>query len=277
MNTQRWIVPLVRRLQKSLARSPSAVFIAVRIRNQCQWIIQWHLGQDDRRELNGEKRVLEVIAPACKTFMDVGANVGDWTDLFLRADGEPMQGVLIEPSRNAMARLQERFRGHSGISLVHAAASDETGEAVFSEEADAGETSSLVQSFSQSNANKVTVQLTTVDAEAAKAGLTEIDMLKIDTEGFDLHVLKGAKKMLSEGRIGILQFEYNTPWARAGSTLAAAISLLQGYGYQIFLLRSTGLHPLNYELYGEYFRYSNFVAALPRKLPVLAAMIRESI
>ncbi len=277
MNTQRWIVPVVRRLQKSLARSRSAVLLAVKIRNQCQWVVHWYLGEDDRRELNGEKGAVAVIAPACRTFMDVGANVGDWTDLFLRAGGDQMQGVLIEPSRSAMARLQERFRNRTGISMVRAAASDQAGEAIFSEEADAGQTSSLVQSFSHSSSRKVTVQVTTVDEEAARAGLTEIDMLKIDTEGFDLHVLHGAKKMLSEGRIGILQFEYNTPWARAGSTLAAAISLLEGYGYQIFLLRSTGLHPLNYELYGEYFRYSNFLAALPRKLSVLAPMIREKI
>ena len=277
MNTQRWIVPLVRRLQKSLGRSRSAVFLAVKIRNQCQWVVQWYLGEDDRRELNGEKRAVDMIAPTCRTFMDVGANVGDWTDLFLRVGGDQMQGVLIEPSGSAMTRLEERFRGRSGISMVHAAASDQAGEAVFSEEANAGETSSLVRSFSHSSSKKVIVQVTTVDDEAAKAGLTEIDMLKIDTEGFDLHVLNGAKRMLSEGRIGILQFEYNTPWARAGSTLAAAFSLLEGYGYQVFLLRSTGLHPLNYELYGEYFRYSNFVAALPRKLPVLAPMIREKI
>jgi len=271
------MLPLIRRLQRSLGRSRTAVFLAVKIRNQCQWVVQWYLGEDDRRELNGEKRAVDVIAPACRTFMDVGANVGDWTELFLRAGGPQMRGVLIEPSRSAMARLRERFRDRSGISLIHAAASDQAGEAVFSEEADAGETSSLVQSFSHAASQKVTVQVTTVDDEAAKAGLPEIDMLKIDTEGFDLHVLKGAKKMLSEGRAGIVQFEYNAPWARAGSTLAAAISLLEGYGYKVFLLRSTGLHPLNYELYGEYFRYSNFVAALPRRLPILAPLIRERI
>ena len=34
-------------------------------------------------------------------------------------------------------------------------------------------------------------------------------MLKIDVEGFELEVLKGAEKLLREGRIKIIQFEFN--------------------------------------------------------------------
>jgi FkbM family methyltransferase len=236
-------------------------------------VIQWYLGESTQRELNGEKRIIELIAPASCTFIDVGANVGDWTGQFLDSGGGEKCGLLIEPSHTAMVRLQERFQEHRGIRLVQAAASDAPGETIFHEEADAGETSSLVQSHSRPGAPGVKVRVTTVDEEAAKAGFAEVDMLKIDAEGYDMHVLRGATRLLSGGCVGVVQFEYNSPWANAGSTLGAAIALLESYGFRVFLLRSTGLHPFNYGYYGEFYRCSNFIAVSPRKMPLLESLI----
>lgn len=85
-------------------------------------------------------------------------------------------------------------------------------------------------------------------------------MLKIDAEGYDLHVLLGARGLLESRRIGVVQFEYNAPWARAGSTLSFAFQLLRGAGYRVFLLKAGGLYRFEPDRVGEYFHYSNFVA-----------------
>lgn len=45
------------------------------------------------------------------------------------------------------------------------------------------------------------VKLSTVDNFASDNQIRQIDLLKIDTEGFDLEVLKGAQSMLSAGQI----------------------------------------------------------------------------
>jgi len=87
------------------------------------------------------------------------------------------------------------------------------------------------------------------DAELAARGWACIDILKIDAEGFDLHVLKGAASTLRERRVGIVQFEYNAPWAAAGSTLAHAREFLNACGYQIMLLKGDGLYFPRYDLY----------------------------
>jgi hypothetical protein len=102
-----------------------------------------------------------------------------------------------------------------------------------------------------------------LDQEIEAAGWGRVDFLKLDLEGFDSLALKGARGLLEAKRIVALQFEYNHAWAQAGSSLGETLHFLRSMGYRVFLVRSSGLHEFNYELYGEYFRYSNFAALSP--------------
>lgn len=131
--------------------------------------------------------------------------------------------------------------------------------------------------FSSSKAIKRVVVTTTLDIEAKRHQLTHIDFLKIDTEGYDFHVLRGSTGLLSGQKIGVIQFEYNAPWAVAGSTLRSAFDLLESFGYQVFLLKFSGLYKLNYDVYGEYLEYSNFVAVSPNRLTDLQPYLKGEI
>jgi FkbM family methyltransferase len=169
-------------------------------------------------------------------------------------------GLLFEPSAQAAACLKDRFGSDERLRIVEAAVGDVPGALELHEEPDAGETTSLVAGHSGSDAITRTVAVVTIDAEL---GADRLDLLKIDTEGYDLHVLRGARRALAEHRIAVVQFEYNRPWARAGSTLAAAYELLQGLGYEVFALRHDGLHAIPYDHLGDFFSYANFVAVAP--------------
>jgi FkbM family methyltransferase len=54
------------------------------------------------------------------------------------------------------------------------------------------------------------VQVTTVDDFVAANALPHIHLLKVDAEGFDLNVLRGADSTLSEGRISLVLTEVTT-------------------------------------------------------------------
>jgi hypothetical protein len=108
------------------------------------------------------------------------------------------------------------------------------------------------------------VRVVRLDDEIAAAGWSGIDFLKIDAEGYDLRVLTGARGLLEQQRVGIVQFEYNRSWQLAGDTLFSAMKLLKDCGYEVFVLKRDGLYTLNYALYEEYFEYSNFVALSTR-------------
>jgi FkbM family methyltransferase len=53
----------------------------------------------------------------------------------------------------------------------------------------------------------IEVPVNTLDLHAARAGLPRIDFLKIDVEGFELSVLRGARRLLGERRVGWLLLE----------------------------------------------------------------------
>lgn len=243
----------------ALARSPLAARLAVRVRDQMNGIVWEHLGHDIDMTRNGELWILEVLGKDCQTFVDVGANVGNWTAQMLRQSPRA-RGVLVEPSLSAGRRLTERYAANRNLFIVSKAASDVCGTVDFFEEPDAGQTSSLAAGFSRPTAERRKVATVTVDQLLVDHQVDVVDYLKIDAEGYDLHVLRGAAASLRAQRIRAVQFEYNEPWQRTGSRLGDALSLLGDMGYRPLLLKGHGLYVLPYEVYGEYYHYSNFIA-----------------
>ncbi len=55
--------------------------------------------------------------------------------------------------------------------------------------------------------HKTSVPVTTIDKFCEERNIKNIDVLKIDTQGFELEVFKGAKISMQENRIGLLYFE----------------------------------------------------------------------
>ena len=243
-----------------LARSGWATRAAVLLRNQCGQVVRYRLGQSNNMDENGERLILNAFAGQCIKVIDVGANIGDWTEAFLSyPTNESARVLAFEPQLRCVQHLRDRFGSATNVEIVQAAVGDAIGELTFFENVNS-EHSSLVPFETDECETAQSVPVTTLDKEVESRQWQRIDLLKVDTEGYDMHVLEGASQLLRGRRIGCIQFEYNRPWALAGSTLGGAFALLQGYGYRVFLLQSTGLFDLEYQRYGEYYAYSNFVA-----------------
>jgi FkbM family methyltransferase len=54
------------------------------------------------------------------------------------------------------------------------------------------------------------VEVTTLDEFLETANLSRVDFMKVDTEGFEMDVFNGAARALAEGKVGIIQFEFNS-------------------------------------------------------------------
>lgn len=52
------------------------------------------------------------------------------------------------------------------------------------------------------------VRVTSLESYCAARGITHINLLKIDVEGFELNVLNGARAMFEQGKIDIVTFEF---------------------------------------------------------------------
>jgi len=268
------VLQLANRVQRRLARSKSAVALAVLVRNQCSCIIKYHLAPSPDLARSGELLLARMVAPQSSTFVDVGANVGDWIACCFALRPRDRRALLFEPSRSALEALARRFAGLADIEIVGAAVSDEPADMLFYEEAHAGQHASLVAGCTERGAVERVVPATTLDGELEQRGWDRIDFLKIDAEGYDLRALKGAAGLFDRAKIGVVQFEYNKPWRQAGSTLADALAFFRQRAYHAFLLRHDGLFEFDYSRYGEYFEYSNFVAVAPDVLPQLRPAVK---
>jgi FkbM family methyltransferase len=256
---------LIGRIQRGLAQSSITTRFAVRLKHQMDSVIGLRLSHGINPDINGEHWLAEHVAPASRFFVDVGANVGSWATMFARYMKQP-RGLAIEPSPGTASALKANLRtaGLSDVHVLEAAIADYDGESPFFAEPSCGETSSLLQRYGRDDSQEVRISVKQLDAVLHDQGVESIDMLKIDAEGYDLRVLKGATQSLKQGRISVIQFEYNSPWAAVGSTLSEAFGLLEGFGYEIRNLQPKGFFRVRPEKTGEFFRYSNFVAFLPR-------------
>jgi FkbM family methyltransferase len=263
-------------LHQLLSRSRAGVWAARKVRNQCEAIIRASFNDGIDPAKNGEIALMNAVAPSSKCFIDVGANVGAWAKAFLERMRSEGVGIAVEPSEQARARLCGALAPMAPrVHIIAAAAGDTEGSIDFYSEPNAGETSSVVPGFSNAKSERIQVELTTVDRLAERFGVGHIDFMKIDAEGYDLHVIRGASGLLRRQAVDVVQFEYNAPWALAGSTLGACIALLSGWGYEVFLLKGDGLHRFRYAKHGEYFGYSNFAAVAPAAHSRVSALIRE--
>jgi FkbM family methyltransferase len=195
---------------------------------------------------NGEYWLLESLLtrsrePAC--LLDVGANRGDWSWHAVRMASQIQKPLLVyalEPTLSTFAVLAERFSGLSNVTAVRAAASDHCGESplfVVSEPL-AGRNSLLRVS---PDAHQESVTLITIDAFLRSQSMERVMIVKSDTEGHDMSVLKGATASLREGRIQVWQFEYNHLWVTNRCFLRDVFDLIDGTGYRLGKLFANGI------------------------------------
>jgi FkbM family methyltransferase len=182
---------------------------------------------------NGEywllRQALKASA-ASRTLLDVGANRGNWSAEAIGIAGAA-QAIKIhafEPALETRLMLSARFPESSAVTVQPFALSSSAGETTFYSGEVGGGTNSL---SSSSGSKSETVKLTTIDIFMEEANIAEVSMVKIDTEGFDLLVLRGAENALNAGRIEVLQFEYNWRWLQNQACLRDVFDFIRGKPY----------------------------------------------
>lgn len=219
--------------------------------------------------VNGELMVQRVVQGQCGSgecvAFDVGANRGEWSrSLLAAAGGRAVRVHAFEPASATVRLLQENLQRWNGkVQIVPAALSSRTGTAEFFIAGEGLGTNSLHARAARDEKTE-TIRLTTADEYCAQNGIARIDLLKIDAEGHDFEVLRGASGMLARRAIQVLQFEYNQRWIDARHFLKDVFDLLLPLGYHIGKVTPRGIEfypAYHFEL--ESFREANYLACLP--------------
>jgi FkbM family methyltransferase len=154
---------------------------------------------DDMRKLAGTDAPL---------ILDVGANRGQSIERFRRA----FPGSVIhafEPDRAAFAELERRCGHLPGVHLNHLALGARPEQRTFLHNSRDDMSSFLQPSVDAWGevTDRYPVEVITADDYCAARGIERLDILKSDTQGFDLAVLQGAQRLLERRAVRLVFME----------------------------------------------------------------------
>ena len=229
-----------------------------------------NVGGGNRVHNSGERWVLDYLCSTKFTnipviIFDVGANIGDYTDEVFRRLENRAEIYCFEPGQQAFLSLNEKFGGINNIHLCNIGLGDaEETLTLFSESDGVSLRASLYDlcldhlGFKMSHVEKVPVS--TIDLFCENHGINQIDFLKLDVEGHELKVLKGAQKLLDSKRIRAIQFEFGPCNIDSRSFFRDFFYLLNP-SYRIYRVLGNGLAPIeSYKETYEIFVTTNYLA-----------------
>jgi FkbM family methyltransferase len=199
------------------------------------------IGLDIHRVPTSPFAIQKELLPDCKTIFDVGANVGS-TVVKYRALFPDAVIHAFEPTPRFVAALQARAEHDQRLKVHPFALSDRPGTATLSLNS-FGDTNSLLRTEPTAplvwrqlmqTRDTLDVDTRTLDDVCRDAMISEIDILKIDVQGAEAMVLRGASNMLSSQRIKMVLLEVVVAPTYSGQSRPAEIfGLLNDAGLAI--------------------------------------------
>jgi len=211
---------------------------------------------------NGEMKVLEKFVKDDACVFDVGANIGEWTELVLKIN--PSISVhSFEPCDSTFLELEKNIK-HKNVKLNKVGLDINIGEKIFHIFGSCSVLNSLhnrtCTDVGESTEQKITTN--TVDNYCIENNITKIDFLKIDVEGNDFNVLKGSKNMLKKGLIDVVQFEYGGTYLDAKLFLKDYFDCVKenNLNYSIYKILPHKIIKIpKYDVKLENFQYVNYL------------------
>lgn len=168
------------------------------------------------------------------TFVDVGANEGYFTVLASSVVGASGCVVAIEPQRRSVEILEANLALNEcvNVQVVKAAAGDVSGSLVLHlmPSTNSGATSAVRPVRYPVRTEKVAQ--TRIDDLLPSLGISLVDVMKIDVEGYESHVIEGARETLRTGAVACALVELHPRQLRAlGSSPQDVVQSMKELGF----------------------------------------------
>ena len=195
-------------------------------------------------------RVFTRVLREGDTVIDVGGNCGYFTMLAAALVGPTGRVLTFEPDPGNCVRLRNNcaINGFTHVTLVEQPALDAVRDVQFFLNGENSGGSALWDPTATPQTVEPPTVLdltgTTIDAEVARHGLSNIKLIKIDTEGADHMVLQGARQLLATGSVPFVLCElHEFGLAKMGTSQQQFRHYMAEHGYESFTVFFDGSLP----------------------------------
>ncbi|CAI8417973.1 MAG: Uncharacterised protein [Gammaproteobacteria bacterium] len=234
----------------------------------CHWLMGIGAGTDVND--SGESTVMRKLLRQKNTpltVIDAGANRGQFLNLAFSRLGSQLKEIhSFEPAAATFSALLECAPKNPAVILNNLALGAETGERELYYDAECSGLASLTKrdlSFKNREFEKhETIRLTTLSDYCSEKKIEHIGWLKIDVEGHELDVLRGAKPLFVEGKIDVVTMEFGGCNIDTRTFLRDFHNFFKEFGMQLHRITPGGyMYPIKrYREAEEQFITMNLVA-----------------
>lgn len=193
---------------------------------------------------------------------DVGANIGIYSLLSAKHVGEGGAIHSFEPTPKTFAQLQVNveLNGFGCVHLNQLAVAEQSGTSnLFLYEQNAMNSLSR-QDWVGTPLGQVAVATISLDEYIDAEGVDTVNLLKLDVEGAELGVLKGARRLLSGPNAPVVVCEFaDKTTSNFGYRAADLRDYLASFGYRFFRWNSKSLSLVPETLKSNYEIYANLI------------------
>lgn len=185
---------------------------------------------------------LEKLLSPGKVFVDAGANFGIYTVMASKAVGEMGRVISFEPSSRAFPVLRRNIaiNGFKNVLAFPVALADKAGKALLYHHSAVGSDALAKDSTFGPNAYAQNIETESLDNVVRQTSVKKVDVIKMDVQGAEELVLRGAMDILISMR-PVIMFEYHAQGALSlGLEPNGTWDLLDGLGYYFQCVEQRG-------------------------------------
>lgn len=179
------------------------------------------------------------IAPG-HVVIDIGANIGFYSEIFSTLVGEKGKVYCFEPDATNFNHLKNRVENIKNIHIYNKAVGDsnQTIKIYTSKLLNVDHRTYKPDEYDE----EIDIEAVSLDTFLQN---TPVNFIKIDIQGFEMNAMKGMNTILENNNLKILSEFWPYGLKKAGSNIVEYFTFLVNHGFKVYLIDKQKLHLLD--------------------------------